>query len=496
MSLSQWHVCTACALVLATCSGSASEAAKTEAVRRLQADVYFLASDALEGRGTPSRGLDVAALYLETQLKISGVEPALRTSFRQTYKIGEYKPSEAATTIKIDGKLLSAKDYVLINIGRDPAQGPMDLEMVYAANGVVAEERNVNDYEGLDIRGKAVVVRKGAPWPPDPEQVFGPDRAMGKLMAATVRGAPLLVYLSKDLDTGSEAEAGFFREMKDAPVAFLREPGLGLPSALNPLLVLKPEALGADARQLKKGPLGKKIQISIEARVNEGLASNVLGKIPGRDPALREEWVVLSAHYDHLGSHSVPEGQDGIWNGADDNASGTAGVLEVAHRLAQNPGKRSVLVFFTSGEDRGILGSAYYAAHPVVPMEKVAVQLNLDMIGRSQGKVEGIAACAPNLFQQTAEVGKKRGVEVIPDQHPTWRVVYLTDVYHFAKNGVPGIEFFTGVHPDYHQPSDTADKIRYEEMARIVDTAAELARAYADGRPKPAFIRPAWFLVP
>src|SRR5437870_225853 len=83
----------------------------------------------------------------------------------------------------------------------------------------------------------------------------GPDRAMGKLMAATVRGAPLLVYLSKDLDTGSEAEAGFFREMKDAPVAFLREPGLGLPSALNPLLVLKPEALGADARQLKKGPL-------------------------------------------------------------------------------------------------------------------------------------------------------------------------------------------------------------------------------------------------
>ena len=124
------------------------------------------------------------------------------------------------------------------------------------------------------------------------------------------------------------------------------------------------------------------------------------------------------------------------------------------------------------------------------------MQLNLDMIGRSQGKVEGIAACAPNLFQQTAEVGKKRGVEVIPDQHPTWRVVYLTDVYHFAKNGVPGIEFFTGVHPDYHQPSDTADKIRYEEMARIVDTAAELARAYADGRPKPAFIRPAWFLVP
>src|SRR5205809_6660105 len=107
MSLSQWHVCTACALVLATCSGSASDVAKSEAVRRLQADVYFLASDALEGRGTPGRGLDVAALYLETQLKILGVEPALQNSFRQTYKVGEYKPAASVTIIRIDGKLLT-----------------------------------------------------------------------------------------------------------------------------------------------------------------------------------------------------------------------------------------------------------------------------------------------------------------------------------------------------------------------------------------------------
>src|SRR5262249_23767936 len=155
-------------------------------------------------------------------------------------------------------------------------------------------------------------------------------------------------------------EAGFLREMKTAPVAFIREAGIGPVSALNPVLVLKPQSLagpaGADPSRLPRGPMGKRIKLAIEAKVSEGTSPNVLGRIMETDQKLGEEWVVLSAHYDHLGSHDVPAGQDGIWNGADDNASGTAAVLEIARRVAQRPGKRSVLVFFTSGEDRGILG--------------------------------------------------------------------------------------------------------------------------------------------
>lgn len=499
----EWAITIAAVLAAGACTrppAPAPAASSDGAIRRLRADVTFLADDALEGRGTPGRGLDLAALYLENQLRAAGVQPVAGESYRQSYRIGEYKPADAKVRIEIDGKALAPADYVLVNIGRDPALGPLEADLVYGGNGVVAEERSTDDLTALDLRGKALLVSKGAPWQLDAAQVFGPDRAIGKVMAATVRGAPLLVYASRELDIGNEAEAGFLHEMRNAPVAFFREQGLGPASVLSPILAVKPEALaralGADLDKLGRGPTGKRIRLGIEAPVAVGTASNVLGKIPGADPALREEWVVLSAHYDHIGSHDVPQGQDGIWNGADDNASGTAAVLEIARRLAATASKRSVLVFFTSGEDRGIFGSALYAARPVAPMEKVIAQINLDMVGRSQGKVEAIAPCAPGMFEEAVRLGNANRIEVLPDQQPTWRLMYLTDTYHFARFGVPGVEFFTGFHPDYHQPSDTADKIRYDELARIVDLAAAVARGYRDGNPKPAFTRPAWFRTP
>ena len=129
-------------------------------------------------------------------------------------------------------------------------------------------------------------------------------------------------------------------------------------------------------------------------------------------------------------------------------------------------------------------------------MDHVVVNVNMDMIGRSQGQVQAIAHGSPTLYQKAVEVGRAHQIQVVEDQQPLWRVSYLIDSYHFLRFNVPAIFFFTGVHPDYHQPSDTADKIRYPEMARIVDLAAELTRHWADGAPKPGFQRPAWFLTP
>lgn len=476
----------ALALIVAGCSRDGAPSAAIS-IQRLRGDVTFLAADELEGRGTPSRGLDLAALYLETQLQAAGVAPAVSGAYRQTYTVGSYAPTEARVAVRINGKPVDPKDYVFLGSGRDPAKGPLVLPLVEAGYGIVAEERNVDDLAGHDLRGKAAVARKGAPWPLDAEAVFGPDRAVGKVMAATVRGAELVVYLSEELDTASDAEAAFLHQMKSVPVGFVR-PALPNASALGPALVLKPKAYAAKP--------GGKIEISVQAPVREGQASNVLGKVEGTDPALRNEWVVLSAHYDHLGAHPVPAGQDGIWNGADDNASGTAAVLELARQIARTPGKRSLLALLVSGEERGILGSAYYAANPMAPMKQVVAQINLDMIGRSQGKVEAIAHVSPALFEQAVRTGKRHGIDAIADQQPTWRTLYLTDTYHFARAGVPGIHFFTGLHADYHQPSDTADKIRYQEMGRIVSVAAEMARLYLDGGPRPAFQRPKWFVTP
>jgi len=257
----------------------------------------------------------------------------------------------------------------------------------------------------------------------------------------------------------------------------------------GPVLVLKPKAYAA-------GGAGK-IEASINAPVRESRAANVVGQIEGTDPALRNEWVVVSAHYDHLGFRPAPAGEDGIWNGADDNASGTAAALELARQVARAPGRRSLLVLLVSGEECGLLGSAYYAANPVAPMKQVVAQINLDMVGRPAGnKVEALAHVSRALFDRAVGAGKRHGIDVIADQHPEWRILYFTDTYAFARAEVPCISFSTSLYPDYHQPSDTADKIHYPEMARITAAATEMARAYLDGAPRPSFERPKWFVTP
>jgi hypothetical protein len=494
-------------LLTAACSRPPQPAAAPpgDAAARLSADVHFLADDALEGRGTPSRGLDGAAAYLESQLRLAGVQPAFPEGYRQWYRIGEYTPAQARVAVQIGGRPVPASGFVFLNFGRDPAPGPLDLELVNAGHGVVAEEKKVNQLDGLDLRGKAVIARKSADWELDRQAVFGPDRAIGKLLASTARGSQLLVYVTSDLaNAAADAEAGFFAQMQNAAVGFVREPGLGPggqpASALNPILLITPQALtaalGSPPEKLPRGALQKRVRVQIDAKVRDGRASNVLGRIEGADPALRDQWIVLTAHYDHVGSHQVPAGQDGVWNGADDNASGTASALEVARRLALSRPRRSVLVFFTSGEDRGLFGSAYYALKPAVPMDRVVANVNLDMIGRSQGQVQVIAHGAPAFFDKARELAARHKVEVVEDQQPLWRVSYLIDSYHFLRFDVPAVFFFTGVHADYHQPSDTADKIRYAEMARIVDLATELTRHWADGAPRPSFTRPVWFLTP
>ncbi len=500
------QLCLPLVLLAAACTRQAPQpaVARSPSTARLKADLQFLADDALEGRGTPGRGLDTAAAYLETQLRLAGVQPAFPEGYRQWYRIGEYLPGSARVAVRIAGRLVPPASYVFLNFGRDP-DAPIDLPLVYAGYGAVAEERKVNHLEGLELRGAAVIARKGADWPADASAVFGPDRAMGKLLAATARGAELLVYVTPDLaNPAADAEGGFFAQMKDVPVGFVREPGLGPggqpASALNPVLLITPQALGAalgsPVEKLPRGPLDHRIQIQMDARVRDGRASNVLGRIPGTDPALRDQWIILTAHYDHLGSHDVPAGQDGVWNGADDNASGSASVLEMARLLAAAPPKRSALVIFTSGEDRGLLGSAYYALHPAVPMDRVILNVNMDMVGRSQGQVQAIAPGAPAAFQAAVELGRSHDLKVVEDQQPLWRVAYLIDSYHFLRFQVPAIFFFTGVHPDYHQPSDSADKIRYAELTRIVGLASDLTRRWADGAPAPTFQRPEWFVTP
>ena len=466
---------------------------------RLKADVEFLAAPELEGRGTPSRGLDLAALYLETRLRSMGATPAAGGSYRQTYRLGEYRPNEARVTAAIGGRELASEDYVFWNISRDPAGSPFRLPLVNVGHGVVAPDRGVDELEGLDLEGVAAVAAKGAPWDLDSEKVFGPDRALGKIVGATVRGARMLVYLSDELDSEADEESRFFGQMKEAAVSFLREPGVGHASALSPVLIVRraafEAALGRSLSSDDRGPLDAVLEVRVDAPVREAKAANVVATLPGADPKLSGEFILLSAHYDHLGMSEIEDNRK-MWPGADDNASGVAGVLEIVRRLSEQPPRRSVLIFFGSGEERAILGSAYYNAHPLISIDQVGVQLNLDMIGRSDGSIQAVADGSPELFDAAAQRADSRGIEMVPDRQPDWRLVYLTDTYHFARAGTPFLFYFTGFHDDYHQPSDSPEKIRYAEMGRIVESAADLALHYAGGAPLPTFERPDWFITP
>jgi hypothetical protein len=485
--------------------------------RRLEATIRFLADDLLEGRGTPGRGLDLAALYLASELRAAGWEPGDGDDYFQTYVLRDFSPQRARYKISLHGVPLDRQDFIFLPIGLDPALTPLRYDLVFVGHGIAAPERGVDDYASVDIRGKAVVALLGAPWELDPKAVHAYDRAVGKSAQVTVRNGACLIYVSEEFAAPAgrsvSAEVPFFREMSHVPLSYLPE-FQGSPTiALSPILVITPSVFDRTlagtaggtyaewkARLADHAPearaLNATLEVTIEVEPRESPASNVVAMLPGSDPALQDEWVVLTAHYDHLGFREVGAGQDGIWNGADDNASGTAAVLEIARRLAAGePVKRSVLVLFTSGEDRGLLGSAHYSLHPLVPYDRVVVDINVDQVGRSTGTVQGIAPGSDDLFAKAVEIGRRHGVTVQPDQQPTWRIVYFLDSYHFARFGTPFIEFFTGLHKDYHQPSDEAQFIRYEELDRIFEAMYELADYYAQGGKKPTFQRPKWFLT-
>jgi Zn-dependent M28 family amino/carboxypeptidase len=488
------------------------------AQRRIEADLRFLADDLLEGRATPSRGLDVAALYLASQLRAAGWEPGAGDSYFQAHELATIVPAKARYRVALNGVALEPDEYIFIPIAFDARRGTVRYDLVFSGHGVFLPEKGVDDYAGLDVAGKAVLAMLGAPWPLDPTALHSPDRLLGKSVSATVRGARMFVYVSEEFASAAvpppSVEAAFWRHVATGAMASLPELGDRPAMAAGPALVITPAAFDrtlasavggsyAEVQRRLREPgrttrqIPATIELAVDTKPERGRASNVVAILRGTDPSFRDDWVVLSAHFDHVGRTDVPAGQDGIFNGADDNASGTAAVLEVARRLAAGPRpRRSVLALLTAGEDMGLLGSAHYALHPLVPWKQVVVDVNVDMVGRSAGSVIALAPGSDALFERAVAVGRQQGLEVQPDKTPLLRLAYFLDSYHFARFGVPVVSFFTDLHADYHGPGDEADKIHYAELTRIVDVIEGLAAHYAEGAARPAYGRPSWFLTP
>jgi len=484
---------------------------------RLESDIRFLADDLLEGRGTPGRGLDIAALYLAEQLRAVGWKPGAGDSYFQRFSVGAFSPQAARYTVELNGERLDSDEYYLLPFGFDPSDSPAEYPLIFTGFGLFVPEKGIDDFGGAAFDGKAVVALQGAPWEADNVAPHSYDRMLGKSAQATIRNAGCLVYVSHEFDdvaaNSKSPDVAFAREMVQVPYSFVvdfGEPTMGL----GPILVISSAtfdrvlapAVGksyaesrqaSENRESKTRALDAILTVGIDTEVERGAASNVVGFIEGADPVLKDEWVVLTAHYDHLGFKEAPEGEDGVWNGADDNASGTAVLLEIARRLkAGEAPRRSVMLMFTAGEDRGLLGSAYYSKHPVVPFEKVAVNINVDMVGRSEGDVTAYNVGADGVFERAREVGRKNGISVKADPFPAWRIIYFIDSYHFARFDVPFVEIFTEMHEDYHQPSDETDRINFDELVVITDLVEDLTEYYASGGKREKFNRPSWFQTP
>lgn len=434
---------------------AADAGAATITASDMRARIGFLASDALRGRDTPSPGLEAAAAYIVSEFQRLGLEPRGDNGTyyqRYPYTLRTIQPRGVRLDVATDGEpesLAFGKDF-----------------FAWAGTTARAQAQLVS---GNDVRGRIAVV-----------EITGLlDRAWRTRVsrarnAATSGGALALIVV---LDS-TIAEA----EVRERATAFSTTRSVS--PVVSTLFVRKDRA-----REALK--IGSVATIAVPVDEIGHRPPNVMAVLPGSDPALRGTYLVLSAHMDHVGVGTPNAQGDSIYNGADDDASGTSAVLEVAEALASLPNRpaRSVMFLLVSGEEKGLLGSQYFADHPTVPLSSMIANINIDMIARNApDTVVAIGQEYSSLGPQVIDIVRRHpelGLTASRDIWPQERFFFRSDHYNFAKKDIPAIFFFSGVHEDYHRPSDEVEKIDAEKAARIAKLSYYLALEVANGREAP-----------
>jgi hypothetical protein len=488
--------CLAAALVLASCAPRlATRGAPDPAIdsARARAEVAWLADPARDGRGVGTTGGADAAAYVEARFRDAGLRPAYPDGYAQRFEapfratLGE----ENALGLGHVGPAALGVEWLPFGFSDD---GKVEGELVWAGHGITAPDLEHDDYAGLDVKGKIVIVAQDFPREADPGSPFRDPRSYrysewrSKATNAREHGAAALVGV-RDVWAHEGAD--------DVP------PWRGQVSSRAGIVAVRATAAalaraGVDVRALAAPgeadgkphprPLGVVARLSVEVRHERAETANVVGLVPGRDPLVADECVVVGAHHDHLGlggdASLAPDQLGAVHPGADDNASGVAALLAVARAfMAEGPPRRTVLLVAFAAEELGLLGSAQLVKEPpaACPVERMQLMVNLDMVGRArEGKVyvdgadtarglrdvvRALADRAPRLPLQLAFGGDGYG----PSDHTS-----------FHARGVPVLFLFTGAHADYHRPSDTADKIDAEGLAAVARLAHRIAREAAE----------------
>ena len=510
---------------------SARESAEKITAAQLRDYLYFVASDEMEGRDTPSRGLDTVAKFLAMNLSRWGLKPAGDNgSYFQKISLRRSRLDPAKTQAEIAGHRYTLGQDFFASLNPGTASG----QVVYVGHGWVIKNKNIDAYRGVDIKDKIVVFyggglpkgtslsdlsgNQGGDWD-TPSEYAWKHGAKGAIIIPDSRvmsnlSARRQVTLER---TGQFGVAAF--EQKEAP---------GMPMITASAAMIKALFQGEklDGTQIlnqrEAGLPGESFELSAQKRVNftvansyeETTTQNVVAILEGRDPVLKNEYVAVGAHYDHVGVRTgAGITGDKIFNGADDDGSGTVAVLAMAEALSHSPikPKRSVLFIWHTGEERGLWGSQYFTDNPTVPLASIITELNIDMIGRSKRAgdtsvgnrsltgpdeiyVIGSKMMSTELGQLSEAVNKSYlnlSFNYLYDnpKDPN-RFFFRSDHFNYARKGIPIIFYFDGEHEDYHKPTDSPDKIDYQKMEKVARTIYVMLLELANAKTRPKVDRP------
>jgi hypothetical protein len=469
-------------------------------IESLKNNLTIIASDEYEGRETGRRGQKMAADFIAREFKAAGVEPLKHNNYFQQFLLDEKQPGEIKIFIEEKEYKANADYYSFSSDINTNKRKIKTKEITFLGYGI--EDKNYNDYINADIKNKTLLILSGEPMDKDSlplikdqKEWVGFDKL--KIKSAKEKGVRTLLIVKEEIEKDIEryknklqSPGMILKNEKDRIVVIYISKQMA-----NELLVgvtsidkLKQQITALQSPVTVK--ISKRLKIETKSKAQQIGSENVLGYIEGSD--LKEEVIVISAHYDHLGIKD-----NKVYNGADDDGSGTVALIELskAFAKAKKEGKgprRSMLFIAFSGEEKGLLGSLYYAEHPEIAMNKTVCDLNMDMIGRIDEKhtnqpdyvyVIGSDKLSSELHA-ISETANKTYTHLeldytYNDEKDKNRFYYRSDHYNFAKNGVPVIFYFNGVHEDYHQETDEVQKINFEKIkdrsTLVFFTAWELA---------------------
>jgi Zn-dependent M28 family amino/carboxypeptidase len=494
----------------------------------LESYVSFLASPLLKGRMNGEEGLEIAAQYIASQSKLLGLKPANGNSYFQPYSVFKKSMDPNKTRVQIISK---GKDTLVINeslfqiVPTGPSDFIIDGEVLFAGYGIKADKYKYNDFDNLKTEGNILLVMDRAPMSQDGKKCQFEEPNWSSAMSFQMKLTTLLYTKAKAILFVSDPKSGFqsFEESNPGITGYFKSTvslNREKPEIVNAFMMGMPKVIfihRSVADALLKGSghsleelqnsidetlqphsfniTDKQIKITEVSLAKEKTLNNVAGYIEGSDPVLKNEIVVFSGHYDHIGTSG-----NKINSGADDDASGCAALLSMAEAFQSLKKKplRSILFLWVSGEEIGLYGSKYYVDNPLFPLENTVADLNMDMIGRTKGVADSTdenPMTGPNSVFVITDNQSKELVAIADEidrkspldfdyslsgrNHPL-QLFARSDHYNFVKKDIPILFFSTGLHTDYHTPGDVVEKIDFNKMELVTRTMYEIGLTVAN----------------